>query len=330
MADFFLNGFGHDASVIELGSEGDEVLVTKIDRAAQPVATRRGWADYTLWGWLATAACASDILAVGGRPKAMMLSLILPRTFEVSAATQIIAGCVDACAAHGMALVGGDTKEGPSQEVVGSAFGIAKRDLTFGRTGGGPGDYLVLAGKLGGYQAAYTRLSHDDSTGENDDLLAYVSRPTARLRESLIMIESGMVVSAIDLSDGLYDAVSVLSGEHGALIDEVSLPMHAFAQAAIQRSGGSPLDFAFGVGDWGMLFAIRESSLDLLTGQLRGLDVDLAIVGVIQESEGIFAKTISNGVIPLAPIINEHFATRMEDEGRYFSLLDSGRKQEEV
>lgn len=44
----FLNGFGHDASVLDLGA-ADVALVLKIDRSPAPIATRHGWAGAAVW-----------------------------------------------------------------------------------------------------------------------------------------------------------------------------------------------------------------------------------------------------------------------------------------
>jgi thiamine-monophosphate kinase len=44
----FVNGFGDDASAIRIND--DQLLLFKVDRAAAPMAARRGWTDYWRWG----------------------------------------------------------------------------------------------------------------------------------------------------------------------------------------------------------------------------------------------------------------------------------------
>ncbi|MGP4959074.1 AIR synthase related protein, partial [Pseudomonas helleri] len=108
VAPSFVNGFGHDASIMDFGLE--KLLAFKIDRAPYPVALQRGIGDYKTWGRLAVAANVSDLLAVGATPRALMLSLVLPGHFEIDNASAIIKGCEEACIAHGIAFVGGDIR----------------------------------------------------------------------------------------------------------------------------------------------------------------------------------------------------------------------------
>src|SRR6266849_2733515 len=110
VAPAFVNGFGNDASVIDLGWQ-EQLLVMKIDRAGSPIAAKRGWSDYRMWGRLAVTANCNDILAVGGRPTAMMLCVCVPGSWSTRDVTDIILGCEEECLRLGIAFVGGDTKE---------------------------------------------------------------------------------------------------------------------------------------------------------------------------------------------------------------------------
>lgn len=69
-SDDFVNGFGHDASIVDLGF--DKNIVFKIDRAPNPVSVKNSWSDFCVWGRLAVVANVSDVLAVGGEAKAFM------------------------------------------------------------------------------------------------------------------------------------------------------------------------------------------------------------------------------------------------------------------
>jgi len=150
----FLNGYGDDASIIDIGC-GDLCLVMKIDRAAQPIASKNGWADYAVWGRLAVTANCSDILAVGGQPVAFMLSMCLSKEWRVEDAVDIIRGCQEECEKHGISFVGGDTKESREAQIVGCACGTAARGSFLSRKGAEEGDILAVAGRLGGFVGAY-------------------------------------------------------------------------------------------------------------------------------------------------------------------------------
>ena len=92
----FVNGFGHDASVMDIGLP-ETNLVMKIDRAAKPIAALNGWSDYRVWGRMAVTANCSDILAVGGRPRGFMLSLSMQADSPVDVSTAVVAGAAEEC-----------------------------------------------------------------------------------------------------------------------------------------------------------------------------------------------------------------------------------------
>lgn len=315
-----LNGFGHDAAIVDLETGSDDVLVMKIDRAAHPVATSRGWCDYKLWGRLAVTTCASDILAVGGTPKSLLLSLILPRSFRVHDADMIVAGCLESCLEHGITLVGGDTKEGRAAEVVAAAIGVVSRSQAIGRHGSLPGDYLVLVGELGGFEGAHSLLTDEgiDRPGDgNQELIDYLAYPHAKTEIAANLLRLPGIVAGMDLSDGLYDAANVLRGEFGAVIYSSSLPLHQFALKYASLKRFDPTDLAFGVGDWAILYILRSHSLEeaeRLVNRVPGAE----IIGHISDTPGVWMKTRQE-VRAAKPIINEHFVRRMEDNPDLFS-----------
>ena len=153
-ADCFLNGFGHDASVLDIGLP-EHAIAFKIDRAARPIAACKGWTGFDSWGRLAVTANLSDLLAVGAVPKGFMLSLSVPKDWDVQRTEAVIQGAAEECSRNGVAFLGGDTKEAKEAHVVGAAIGIVDKKKIIGRRAANPGDAVVLAGKLGGFAGAY-------------------------------------------------------------------------------------------------------------------------------------------------------------------------------
>ncbi|MGW9195553.1 thiamine-phosphate kinase [Micromonospora chersina] len=321
----FLNGFGDDAAVLNVPISRQERLVFKVDRAAQPIATRRGWADNTMWGRLAVTATCSDILAAGAQPQAFMLACIFPPDFGVAEARAVIEGCASECAKWNVAFVGGDTKEGPSAEIVGAGIGVTTGPYYLGRRGGMPGDALVLAGRLGGYLGAYTQLVEDvDSTEERSaEWVSYVSHPTAQWEAAAIMNASQVATAAMDCSDGLYDALSVLSGEHGCEIDESLLPYHPSALQCHQSLGVNPLSLALGVGDWNIVYVVPESQLGALFRSSEHSSRRLTVIGRIADNKTgeVRIKDAEGRLRRLRRVINEHFVMRQEDEGSSLDMV---------
>lgn len=320
----FLNGFGDDASAIAIGD--DQAIIFKIDRAAAPVAARRGWTDFRMWGRLAVTSNCSDILAGGGAPIAVMIAMILPRNWSAEAAVQVITGCAEECETNDIAFAGGDTKEGPSAELVGSAVGIAQRRKILSRRGPNPGDLIVLAGALGGFLGSYLQIVQTlDDRGLPGSLcdeswLEYISHPRARWLEGAFVRDAEVATGAMDTSDGLYDAVATLTGTHGADLDLTSLPYHRTAQECAAKLDIPLINLGLGVGDWNIVYTVNERRwTDALQNDMAGLD--LTVIGKVSEDRGLRWHDGSGGVFTCEPVVNQHFRARQEDEGSMISRL---------
>jgi thiamine-monophosphate kinase len=311
-----LNGFGHDASVIDLGL--DRHLVMKIDRAATPIAAVNGWADYRVWGRIAVTANCSDILAVGGEPKGFMLSLSIDRDTPTSVAEQIIRGAAEECERCDVAFLGGDTKESIGLNIVGSALGTISKGRHHDRLQGRPGDLLVLAGQLGGFLAGYR---HCVSQGASGEALRYLCEPRAAWREARALSRLGGVRSACDLSDGLAASVrNVVTPGAGAVLDFAALPFHDLAVANAAERRADLLNYAFGVGDWGIVYAIApEKNAEVEDLRLSGLAI--AIVGTVVAEPGLLLRR--RGLFAISVMDHEHFRRRMEDQGSYIDELEA-------
>jgi thiamine-monophosphate kinase len=322
----FVNGFGDDASAIRISD--NQLLLFKIDRAAAPMAAKRGWTDYRMWGRLAVTSNCSDILTGGGTPIAVMTAMILPRDWKAQAAFDAVQGCAQECLANKIAFAGGDTKEGISPEMIGSAVGLCQKDQLLTRRGARVGDLIVVAGKLGGFLGSYLQIIESLETGSGCENVQswqkYVAHPTARWSEAKAMRESRIATAAMDTSDGLYDAVSTLTANRGADLHLDSLPYHDIAYECSKRLGISPFNLALGVGDWNIVYTVSPKGWDDFTTRSNSSLFELRVIGEVTEAEGIRWRDRSGAVFQCAPVVNEHFAARLEDES---TLLDRLRTQ---
>lgn len=329
VADHFVGGFGHDASVIDVGL-GKQMLVMKIDRAATPVATLHGWDTYQLWGRLAVTSNCSDILAMGGVPKAVMVCICVPPEWKTSDVADIVLGCQAECLAHEVAFVGGDTKQSPSPELVGSAFGLIQADNVCLRTGAQPGQALVVAGTFGGYMGAYlqlrsSRLDSDElESVDQANWLRYITQPSAKWEEASVMRALGGVAAAMDTSDGLFDALTSMGrGEIGTELFLDAIPYHPYAMQCAQLLNIPLFNFAFGVGDWNIVYAVEPHYVPQMYGEAERAGANLTVIGRFTDTPSITARDQSGHQFTVAGIVNEHFRSRMEDEGSFMNNFRS-------
>lgn len=320
VAPSFVNGFGHDASIVDVGL--DRYLAVKIDRAPFPVALHYGIGDFSTWGRLAVVANVSDLLAVGAKPHALMLSLVVPGSFDAADARAIVTGCEEACASHGIAFIGGDTKEGQAAQVIGAAWGTVEKGAAFGRAPAMPGDYLFLAGQVGAFAGTLGLMDAGIPAGEIPrEWVNTLVAPTARMHEGRYLRESRKVAAACDLSDGLADALNIFcAAGAGITLSESRLPMHPLAVQASAKCGVPLWRFAFGVGDWAIACVVRDK--DAVAFRLaaeRGFDFF-----EIGRFDDMGRKLIRDGTgmeREVPNLINEQFRRRIEDNGTYLHDL---------
>ncbi|WP_440062178.1 thiamine-phosphate kinase [Pseudomonas syringae] len=316
----FINGFGHDASIIDLGLE--ELLAFKIDRAPFPVSVHRGLGDYRTWGRLAVVANVSDLLAVGAKPRAFMLSIVVPGSFDADDVRDIISGCEEACAAHQIVFLGGDTKEGAAPQVIGSALGTLKKECFYGRGSASPGDYLFIAGRLGGFGGAVALMDATTSTEEIPQRwIDVLTSPSARINEGAYLRDSRSVVAACDLSDGLTEAINIFCADGaGICIHEAALPMDTLAIEASKSYDVALWQLAFGVGDWAIACVICAADVDDFRARV-GSNLELHEIGRFDATgrKRILDKSGMESDLP--EIINEHFRQRAEDGDSYSKEL---------
>tara|TARA_R100001143_G_C3359943_1_gene134819 strand:- start:5443 stop:6480 length:1038 start_codon:yes stop_codon:yes gene_type:complete len=316
VASNFVNGFGQDASILDVGLE--KLLAFKIDRAPFPVALQRGIGDYRTWGRLAVVANVSDLLAVGATPKALMLSLVLPGDFDAEHAREIVLGCEAACIAYEIAFVGGDTKQGASAQVVGAAWGTIDRNGGYGRTTARAGDSLFIAGELGAFAGSMSLLDAKDLAGDiPQSWIEALVAPEARIAEGSYMRESRKIAAACDLSDGLAEAIQIFCPEGvGITLSEAALPMHSLAKIASIKFGIPLWQFAFGVGDWAIACVVREADVTAFKAEAPA-GLTLLEIGRFDHSER--KAILDKDGVPrnLPTIINEHFRLRAEDNTSY-------------
>lgn len=100
-------------------------------------------------GRKAAAQAMADIMAMGGRPTAVVVALGAPRNLDPAIADAIADGLGDECAEAGAGVVGGDLVLAPVLMVTVTALGSLDGLTPVTRSGAQPGEMVVLAGELG-------------------------------------------------------------------------------------------------------------------------------------------------------------------------------------
>jgi thiamine-monophosphate kinase len=231
-------GIGDDAALIDVPA-GEQLLVST-DSSIENVHFRPAWLSATEIGYRAVMAAVSDIAAMGGTPRAMVIAWTLPewwRTFT----DQIGEGIREAATECAVRVVGGDLSEGPVLSLGVTVIGSTKHVLR--RSGARPGDSVYVTGWLGGpglaLRAFETRFVPDARVRDR------FARPVARVREAAWLAAHG-ATSAIDISDGIMSDLAHVAAASGVRIalDVQDLPLFGEATAHLAAESGEEYELA--------------------------------------------------------------------------------------
>ena len=239
-------------------------------------ASTSSWADV---GWKAWVSNVSDVAAMGAEPVAGLVALGLPPSFPLCALDALYDGLLEACAAYGTALAGGDVVSSPTAFVsvtMTGACGGAPLERSTGRAG----DALGVTGPLGASRGGLLLLecgAAPDSEARRSLMQAH-RRPSARVDAGLALRRLG-VRCAMDVSDGLAADVRKLA-RASSLAARVETDRVPVADALAEEYGGDALRLAVEGGeDYELLFAAPPDVAEAAVAALPGS----AVIGALEE-----------------------------------------------
>jgi thiamine-monophosphate kinase len=317
---FVVVGIGDDAAVLEPARNRLDIVTT--DAAVEGVHFDRRFMDAGAIGHRVLAANLSDLAAMGAEPRTALLSLILPDDLPLADLDTMLDAFLALAARTGTHLVGGNVTRSPGPLVIDvTVSGTAKRRKVLTRAGGRPGDALFVSGSVGGAAAGLAWLQHagpvpggpGGHTPAADpaiaDAVARFLRPEPRLRLGLLAGRTRAASAAMDLSDGLADAIRQLAAASGtgARIDATALPVHPGVAAV---SGGDPevvLATALAGGeDYELLLAVPRKAGRRFAAAARLAHLPVTRIGVLTPASAGLTLATPAGDRPI-PEGFEHF-----------------------
>jgi len=236
------SGIGDDCAVLG-GPRGHRLLVTTdpviygrhFDDAVSPAGAAEKLLKRNL----------SDIAAMGGRPRAAVVSLALPRRVSIAWIRAFYRALGRCAGRYGVTIAGGDVTE--SADLLGAfltLLGEAAGPRVLTRRGARAGDWIYVTGELGG------------------SLLGKHWRFEPRLAEGRWLVRRQEVRCLMDVSDGLAKDLLELTpaGARPALAAE-ALPVSRAASVLARRDGRTAVDHALCDGeDFELLFAVSAKA----------------------------------------------------------------------
>ena len=206
-------GVGDDAAVLDYTDK--DVLVTT-DLLLEGIHFDLTYTPLRHLGYKAAIVNFSDICAMNGLPKQLIVSIGVSRKFSVEHLEEFYAGLKTACEVYGVDLVGGDTSASLTGFLISiTCIGEAEKGKSVLRKGAQANDLICVSGDLGAAFMGLQLLEREkkvfsdepdvqpDFTGK-EYILQRQLRPEARKDIVDLLAEKGIKpTSMIDISDGL-------------------------------------------------------------------------------------------------------------------------------
>ncbi len=277
-------GPGDDCAVVQLGNTR---LLLSCDAMVQNIHFRSDWATPASIGWKAAAAALSDIAAMGGIARWMLVTLGCSSDTDPAYLEQIYRGIDELTARYGVVVVGGDTVHAPGGILLDVAV-VGEMEVGSEpkyRSGAKPGDVVFVTGYPGASALGMVGLKMiDDNTP--DMLIEAHTRPQPKLAEGAWLARELAVHAMMDVSDGLVADLGHIAERSGVSIAietellSIPLEMRRYAESIKAK----PELYALGGGeDYELVFTVSgEAADDLHQRFTNTFTLPLARIGVVQ------------------------------------------------
>jgi thiamine-monophosphate kinase len=216
-----------------------------------------------------------------------LLSLVVPGSWLVADVENLVDGLAALAGRHGVSVVGGNITRTHGPLVVDvTAGGEVQPRRVLTRGGAKAGHAIYVSGSIGGAAAGLQMLSElgAESRELKADCVARHRCPEPRLRLGLALGRAKAASAAMDLSDGLADALRQVgaASELGVRIDADLLPIDPAAREWWTSRGVDPVMAALkGGDDYELLFTAPAKGGRLRSVRRHITDPPLTKIGVM-------------------------------------------------
>ena len=285
-------GIGDDAAVLDY-PEGKQILVSK-DLLIEGVHFDMTFMPLKHLGYKSAVVNFSDMAAMNGKPKQMIVGLGVSSKFSLEALKEIYSGMKMACEKYGVDFVGGDTTSSTHGLFISvTVIGEANEKEVVYRSGAKPNDLLCVSGDLGGAYMGLLVLEREKRAFHanpkmqpelegHDYILQRQLKPEARV-DIVDALKKAKILptSMIDISDGLASEVLHIckASNTGCVIDEEKIPIDQSTFEMAKKFKIVPTVAAMNGGeDYELLFTIDQNDYE----KIKAID-EVSIVGYITD-----------------------------------------------
>lgn len=284
-------GVGDDCAILDMGKQ--QTLVTS-DILLEGVHFNLEYVPFKHLGWKAIAVNVSDIVAMGGIPSQVVVSLGISARFKVEDLDALYEGIHAACEAYKVDLVGGDTTASVNGLTIAvTAIGHVNEGKAIRRSGAKKHDLICCTGDLGAAYMGLQLLERERAAAGSDEqtqaafagkeyILQRQLKPEARVDITEALRKAGIQPTAMmDISDGLSSEllhICKASGV-GCSVYADKLPIDFQSAAMAEELNMDIVTCALNGGeDYELLFTIDQKDYEKIVPI-----EDVHIIGYIQD-----------------------------------------------
>jgi thiamine-monophosphate kinase len=311
-----IKGIGDDASVFD---QGDKYTLLSSDMLLEGIHFDLAFTPLHHLGYKSISVNVSDIAAMNGTPKQVLVNIGLSNRFSTEAVEALYEGINKACEDYGVDLVGGDTTASGSGLVISvTVMGEVEKEKIAYRSGAKENEIICVTGDLGAAFVGLQVLQREKAEFiANPDMQPQLEsypyivgrqlRPRARMDIIHELSDLGVVpTSMIDISDGLASELFHLCKESGVGVcmyeDKIPIDKQTYETAA--EFSIDPNTCALNGGeDYELLFTIRQEDFSKIEKH-----ADIQVIGFTHATaKGRVLVTQSNSVVELKAQGWRHF-----------------------
>jgi thiamine-monophosphate kinase len=305
-------GIGDDAAVVTQQVDEDQLVTT--DTMVQGVhflPQTMKWSDV---GYKCVAASVSDIAAMGGDPRHVLLAIAIPAQVPLQDLEALYDGVGDACGQYDCSLIGGDVvrTDGPLV-VTSTVLGAVQRGQAILRTGAKAGDVVFVTGSVGGSAAGLEYLLEHVSVFPDDalQLLTFHQHPVAQVVAGGILREEH-ASSCNDISDGLASELNEIAEASGVrlriAVDRI--PIAPATRNLARIRGKDPLAYAwYGGEDYQLVGTAPPYAFARALARCQSVAIGLTQIGRVEPGDGVIAEQADGRVEQILARGFNHFAS---------------------
>lgn len=307
-------GIGDDVAVLR--TDGTRYILATCDIQVEDVHFLRGKISPRQLGRKAVAINVSDIAAMGGLPRFLLVSLVLPKETEVAFVDCLYEGMQEECTRWGTEIVGGNMAHSPDGIIVDVfLLGDVEPEHLLRRSGARAGDQVLVTGTVGDSAAGLALVLHPEAPCTDEHREWVLNRhltPTPRLYEGRAIARSRLATAMIDVSDGLASDIGHICemSAVGVRLRADALPISSAARAVAEAVGADAQDWAlFGGEEYELLFtAPPDRATELAQRVSEETGTSVTVIGEITPpEEGMTLVRLDGSVVPLRKGGWDHF-----------------------